>query len=263
MAAAIRIARGAGGVLSSYFGKLEGYTEKSRANLVSEADLASEGFIRTALQEAFPADELVAEEHDGLSGALAKRGALDRAEFAWAVDPLDGTTNFIHGYPVFCVSIGLLARGRPVLGVVYSPFRDELFTGSIEQPAALNSRRIEVSKPKKLEEALVGTGFVFMEDERLDRVIGMLREVLEQSHGVRRAGSAALDLCDVAAGRLDTFYETGLAPWDVVAGQAIVEAAGGRVSNFAGETHDVYGRNVLASNGHLHAPMVELLTRLH
>lgn len=245
----------------SYLGRLEAYSEKSRANLVTEADLASEALVRAALEAAFPEDLIVAEERDGFSGALARRAALDAAPYAWAVDPLDGTTNFVHGYPAFCVSIGLLARGRPVLGVVYSPYRDELFTGSVEDPARRNGAPISVSRPARLSEALVGTGFVFMEDERLDRVLRILREVLRQSHGVRRAGSAALDLCDLAAGRLDAFYETGLAPWDVVAGQAIVEAAGGRVSAFDGGAHDVYGQNILASNGPLHQSMLELLAR--
>jgi myo-inositol-1(or 4)-monophosphatase len=260
-AAAVHIAREAGRCLLGYLGKLEGYSEKSRANLVSEADLASEALVRNALERAFPDDQIVAEERDGLSGALARRGVLDSADYAWAVDPLDGTTNFVHGYPNFCVSMGLLARGRPVLGVIYSPYRDELFTGGEGLPAELNGQPISVSKPQTLDRALVGTGFVFMEDSRLDRVLAILREVLRTSHGVRRAGSAALDLCDVATGRLDAFYETGLAPWDVVAGQAIVEAAGGQVTNFGGEVHDVYGQNVLASNGPLHPAMLELLAR--
>ena len=257
--AAVRIAQKAGACLQGYLGKIGGYSEKSRANLVSEADLASEALIRSELEAAFPADLLVAEERDGFEGALARRDDLDRAPFAWAVDPLDGTTNFVHGYPFFAVSIGLLAHGRPVLGVVYAPFRDELFTGGEGIPAELNGRALAVSKADTLKEALVGTGFVFMEPERLDLVLAVLRTVLLESHGVRRAGSAALDLCDVAAGRLDAFYETGLAPWDVVAGQAIVEAAGGQVTNFAGESHDVYGRNVLASNRRLHPAMCELL----
>lgn len=242
-----------------HLGRLEGYTEKSRANLVSAADLASEVFIREALSRAFPDDPIIAEEHDGFSGALARRSSLDQAPFAWAVDPLDGTTNFIHGYPVFCVSIGLFIEGRPGFGVVHNPARDETFTGGHGSPAELNGRRISVSKPAALSEALVGTGFVFMEAERLDRVLTMLRATLSQTHGVRRAGSAALDLCDVAAGRLDAFYETGLAPWDVVAGHAIVEAAGGRVTNFDGAPHDVYGRNVLATNGLIHEAMALLL----
>jgi len=180
-------------------------------------------------------------------------------EFCWAIDPLDGTTNFAHTHLNFCVSLGLMHYGQPVLGVVLAPARREIFVGGQGLAATCNDRPIHVSRVPDLAHALIATGFPYNRRERLEQILRWLGRALQRAHCVRRGGSAALDLCELAAGRLDAFYEPGLQPWDLCAGHAILEAAGGRLSAFDGSPHNVFAGLTLASNGLVHAELVELV----
>jgi myo-inositol-1(or 4)-monophosphatase len=257
--AAETIARRAGRVVLGHLGRLDGYGEKSPIDLVTIADRESEVLVAEALQALFPDDLRILEEQDGFAGARARRDAVAAADFAWFVDPLDGTTNFVHGFPLFAVALGLTFRGRVVFGVVHAPALDETYVGGLGHAATLNGKPIRVSTVPTMSRALVATGFPYDRRERLDALLEPVRRVILAAHDVRRAGAATLDLCGVAAGRFDAFFEEGLSPWDVVAGQAIVEAAGGRVSAYDRGPHDVYGRNVLASNGALHDALASLV----
>jgi myo-inositol-1(or 4)-monophosphatase len=256
---ALRAAEQAGAVLMRHDGRLQGFDEKSPIDLVTDADRESEAVVLTELRAAFPDDVVLAEERDGRAGAQALRARVAAIPFAWAVDPLDGTTNFAHTHRNFCVSIGLLQHGRPVLGVVLAPARRELFVGGEGLTATCNGQPIRVSAVATLAKALLATGFPYDRRERLPQLLTWLSRALKRSHDIRRGGSAALDLCEVACGRLDGFFEVGLQPWDLAAGQAIVTAAGGMVTAFDGSAHDLFAANTLASNGQIHAELVSLV----
>lgn len=242
-----------------HLGRLAGFDEKSAIDLVTKADRESEAFIAAELRASFPNDVFVLEEADGKEGARSKRANIATAEFAWCVDPLDGTTNFVHAYPQFSISLGLLSRGEPVLGVVHGPALDELYAGGRGVPATLNDRPISVSKVDRLSRALLSTGFPYDRRERIDALLAIVKRAILSAHDIRRAGSAALDLCFVAAGRTDGFFEQGLSPWDLAAGQAIIEAAGGRVTNYDRGPHDLFGGEVLATNGKIHDELAAMI----
>jgi myo-inositol-1(or 4)-monophosphatase len=200
---------------------------KQANDFVTEVDRAAEAAIIEAVQKAYPDHTILGEESGKIETA--------QSEYRWIIDPLDGTTNFIHGFPQYCVSIGVEHRGALAHGVVYDPVRNELFTASKGRGAFLNDRRIRVSKCVKLQDALVGTGFPFRELRRADLYLRQLRKMMEDSSGVRRAGAAALDLAYVACGRLDAFWELGLSPWDMAAGALLIQEAGGLVGDLQGE----------------------------
>jgi myo-inositol-1(or 4)-monophosphatase len=240
------VAREAGALLMNFYARKIGYEYKGDADLVTEADRASEKLIVERLQARWPRYDLVGEE-----GARRETGS----EWKWYIDPLDGTTNFAHGYPVFCVSIALDYKGERVAGVLYDPTRDELFAAEKGGGATLNQRRIHVSKTDKLEEALVATGFPSHKRHQNPN-IHFYHQITLRTHGVRRAGSAALDLACVACGRYDGFWEFNLNSWDTAAGVLIVEEAGGRVTDFRGGAFDIASREVCASNGLVHAPLL-------
>jgi myo-inositol-1(or 4)-monophosphatase len=200
---------------------------KRRNDFVTQVDKAAEDAIIAILREAYPDHAILAEE-SGLS-------ETSKAEYRWIIDPLDGTTNFIHGFPQYCVSIALQHRGATAHGVIYDPVKNELFTASKGRGAFLDDRRIRVARCDGVKEALVGTGFPFKEVSRIDLYVRQLKGLMEGSAGVRRAGAAALDLAYVAAGRLDAFWEMGLAPWDMAAGALMVLEAGGLVGDLSGE----------------------------
>jgi len=227
------------------------YKQGATTNLVTEVDRRSEAAIVEILTAAFPKHRILAEE----GGEQTQRDSPCR----WIVDPLDGTTNFAHGYPAFCVSIGLEVEGRIVLGVVYDPLRHELFEAEAGKGAFLNAERIHVSKVASLNKALLVTGFAYDRESRQRNLANFSRFILE-THGIRRSGSAALDLSYVAAGRVDGFWELKLSPWDVAAGSLIVTEAGGRVTDFAGSSFKTDGAQTLATNGLIHQEMVEILT---
>jgi len=226
---AVRAARRAGSIINRASLDAGGLQVKSkRANdFVTEIDRAAEAAIIEVVQKSYPDHGILGEE-SGASGP-------EKQEYRWIIDPLDGTTNFIHGFPQYCVSIGVEHRGKLAHGVVYDPLRNELFTASQGRGAFLNDRRIRVSKCQKLQDALVGTGFPFKELDRVDLYLKQLRNLMEKSSGVRRAGAAALDLAYVACGRLDAFWELGLMPWDVAAGALLIQEAGGLVGDLEGD----------------------------
>ena len=256
---ALRAAEQAGAVLMRHYGKLAGYDEKSPINLVTVADREAEAVVLAELRAAFPQDEVLAEERDGSEGCAAMAHRAASLPWCWAIDPVDGTTNFAHTHLNFCVSIGLLRHGQPVLGVVLAPARREMFVGGLGLPATCNERPLRVSQVGSMAQALVATGFPYDRRQRLPQLLAWLGRALERSHCVRRGGSAALDLCELAAGRLDAFYEPGLMPWDLAAGAAILEAAGGQITGFDGGPHDLFAGNTLASNGHIHGELVALV----
>ena len=225
---AVRAARRAGSVINraALAGGVQA-TAKRANDFVTEVDRAAEAAIIEVIHKAYPGHAILAEE----SGASAG----EDAEYRWIIDPLDGTTNFIHGFPQYAVSIGVERHGGLEHAVVYDPVKDELFTATKGRGAYLNDRRIRVSRCTRLSEALVGTGFPFKELSRADLYLRQLRSMMEKSSGVRRAGAAALDLAYVACGRLDAFWELGLAPWDMAAGVLLIQEAGGLVSDLQGE----------------------------
>jgi len=251
---AIQTARDAGRILAERFGRTLEITNKSELDLVTESDLASERLIIDRIKTYYPRHAILAEE----SGASEPADREMQSDWRWIIDPLDGTTNYAHGYPTFCVSIGLEQRGRLELGVVYDPMRDELFSAERNQGAALNGRRIRVSPTPQLSSSLLCTGFPYDVRERSEFVRHFANFIMA-AQGVRRDGAAALDLAYVAAGRFDGFWEEGLRPWDVAAGALLVEEAGGRVSNYSGGPLDINIPPILASNGLVHEEMMRVL----
>jgi len=250
------IAREAGALLMQYFQKGLKIEYKGDADLVTAADRASEALIRERVGKQFPSHDVLGEEQ-----GLNDRGG----DYRWYVDPLDGTTNFAHGYPVFCVSMALEHRGLErqsgtaptrIAGVVYDPTRDELFSAEQGRGAHLNGAPIHVSKAAQLKECLLATGFPSHKRHKSPN-IHFYHQITLRTHGVRRAGSAALDLCNVASGRFDGFWEFNLNPWDTAAGVLIVEEAGGKVSRFDGSPFELDSRETLGSNGLVHAALVQ------
>jgi myo-inositol-1(or 4)-monophosphatase len=248
---AIRAAREAGAILQEYAGKRIQIAHKGRINIVTEVDLASERHIKALIADRYPGHRILAEE-----SGLSETGT---SEYCWLIDPLDGTTNYAHGCPPYCVSIGVERAGGMVLGVIYDPTRDELFVAERGAGATLNGERLRVSEVEALDQALVVTGFPYDVRERMDEYLPGWREFLKRAQGVRRLGAAAIDLAYVAAGRLDGFWEHGLNPWDAAAGWVIVEEAGGRVTRLDGSPYDVYRPSLLATNGSVHEEMLEVL----
>jgi len=248
---AIRVAKEAGALLMDYLSRPLHTAQKSRrADLVTDADRASEKLIIDRLRAAFPQSTIIGEESGTHCGD---------PEECWYVDPLDGTTNFTHGYPMFCVSIAYERRGELEAGVIYAPFYDELFCATKGQGATLNGKPLRVSMVEKLGEGLTCTGFHPADFERNGRYF---RIMSSHAQAVRRDGSAALDLAAVAAGRFDGFWEFDLHAWDVAAGALIVREAGGRVSAADGAPFEVSGKSILASNGLIHAPMQAVLASM-
>jgi myo-inositol-1(or 4)-monophosphatase len=250
---AIQTARDAGRLLAERFGRNLRISNKSELDLVTESDLASERLIIDRIKTHYPRHAILAEE----SGASAPAGGAS-SEWRWIIDPLDGTTNYAHGYPCFCVSMGLEHQGRLQLGVVYDPMRDEVFSAERGEGAALNDKRIHVSSTPNLASALLCTGFPYDVRERSEFARHFSNFIMN-AQGVRRDGAAALDLAYVAAGRFDGFWEEGLKPWDVAAGALMIEEAGGRVSNYANGPLDIFNPPILASNGLIHEQMMQVL----
>ncbi|HKG13747.1 MAG TPA: inositol monophosphatase family protein [Pyrinomonadaceae bacterium] len=250
---AIQTAREAGGVLAEKFGRALRVTNKGDIDLVTEADIAAERLIVERIRSHHPRHAILTEE----SGDVISLGDAGSG-YKWVVDPLDGTTNYAHGYPVFCVSIALEHEGSVVLGVVYDPTREELFAAERGGGATLNGRSLRVSETDELNSALLCTGFPYDVRDRGD-FARHFRNFIMRAQSVRRDGAAALDLAYVAAGRFDAFYEEGLRPWDVAAGVLLVEEAGGRVTHYDGSPFRIYTPPIAASNGRIHEAMLEVL----
>jgi myo-inositol-1(or 4)-monophosphatase len=240
------IAREAGTLLMQYFHQHVKIEYKGDVDLVTVADRKSEALILERIRSQFPGHDVMGEE-----GARIESGA----EYKWYVDPLDGTTNFAHGFPVFCVSLAVEHRGRRVAGTIYDPTRDELFAAELGGGARTNGQPIRVSSTARLAESLVATGFPSHKRHKSPNIY-FYHQITLRSHGVRRAGSAALDLCCVASGRFDGFWEFNLNPWDTAAGVLIVEEAGGRVTDFSGGPFQISSRETLASNGLVHEELI-------
>ncbi len=256
---AVRAARRAGRIITRATHDLDSVqvSRKQRNDFVTEVDKASEEAIIDTLLSAYPEHAILAEESGHRPGS---HGApVGEAEYVWIVDPLDGTTNFIHGLPQYAVSIALLQRGVVTQAVVYDPNRDELYTASRGRGAFLNDRRIRVSKRTRLEDALIGTGFPFSKIDHLDEYLGIFRAVVQKTTGVRRPGAAALDLAYVACGRYDAFFEFGLMPWDVAAGTLLILEAGGLISDFSGEPNHLFNEQVVAGAPKVFTAMLSLL----
>jgi len=249
-----RVARAAiaraGALIRARFGGRHAVAFKSPTDLVTVTDREAELVIVDALRAAFPDHGIVSEESPPVPA---------RSAYRWYVDPLDGTTNFAHGYPHCAVCIALEHEGDIVLGLVHDPLRRETFSAQRGAGAQLNGRAIAVSSVTDLGNALAATGFPSDRRERAAEYASYVRVALERTRCVRRSGSAALDLCYVACGRLDVYWECQLAPWDTAAGRLIVEEAGGRVTRFGGESHELTGNETAASNGHLHPALLEML----
>jgi myo-inositol-1(or 4)-monophosphatase len=241
-----KLAREAGALLLSYFGKVA-IEYKGDADLVTKADRSAEELIVARIRKQWPAHDLIGEE-----GSRTETGS----DYRWYIDPLDGTTNFAHGFPVFCVSMGLEYKNELIAGVVYDPTRDEMFAAEKGSGSRLNAKTIHVSRTSRMAESLLGTGFPSHKRHKNPN-IQFYHQITLRSHGVRRAGSAALDLCYVASGRFDGFWEFNLNSWDTAAGVLVVREAGGRITNFSGEPFAIDSREVLATNGLLHAEMLK------
>jgi len=246
--AAIEIAREAGAILREGFDRPKTISYKGEVDLVTESDRRSEQLVVARLRTRFPDHGIVAEEGGG---------AAPTASYCWHVDPLDGTTNFAHGYPCFAVSIGLAEGGVPMVGVVFNPVSNELFAAARGEGAYRNDVRIRVSPVEKLATSLVATGFPTHRRKKSSNINYYWQFTL-RSHGVRRDGAAALDLCSVACGRFDAFWEFGLKSWDTTAGIVIVEEAGGRITDLHGQPYRLGGPSILASNQRIHQEVLQV-----
>jgi myo-inositol-1(or 4)-monophosphatase len=249
---AIQAARTASRSILHFYDRLEEIevTEKSKNDVVTEVDKLSEQIIIEDIRKAYPNHSILGEE-----SGLEKKGG----DYCWVIDPIDGTKNFINGIPHFCISIAVKKGDQLEVGLVYDPIRQELFTATRGKGAQLNNRRIRVSNTKKLENALVGTGFPFRHDDEMPKYLNTFNKILPQVSDIRRAGAAALDLAYVASGRLDAYWEPLLGPWDIAAGALIVQEAGGVISDFKGEKDFLASGNVVTSNIKLHPLILDLV----
>ena len=253
---AIKAARAAGSIINRAALDVESVriSQKQVNDFVTEVDHAAEKAIIETLLTAYPGHGILAEE----SGST--QGAQD-SDYVWIIDPLDGTTNFIHGFPVYCVSIALAVKGKVEQAVIYDPSRNDLFTATKGRGAFMNDRRIRVSKRTRLEECLISTGFPFRPGDNFKNYMNMMADVMQRTAGMRRPGAAALDLAYVAAGFTDGFFETGLKPWDVAAGSLLVTEAGGLIGNFTGEADFMDHQECMAGAPRIYGQLVPLLSK--
>lgn len=243
------LARKAGKVQLEHLGNVGRIDYKSEVDIVTEVDRTCEDLIVRGIKEKFPDHDILAEEGSG---------TRSRSAFQWVIDPVDGTVNYAHGFPFFAVSIALAHEGNPVVGVIYDPNRDELFSAVEGQGAILNKKKIQVTTESVLRKSLVASGFAY-QGESIEQNMKHFLNFVRAARAVRRPGSAAMDLACVACGRIDGFWEIDLKAWDMAAGVVIIREAGGRVTNFTGGSFDLYGKEILASNGKVHEHMVEVL----
>jgi myo-inositol-1(or 4)-monophosphatase len=253
---AIKAARAAGVIINRAALDVESVrvSQKMANDFVTEVDQASENIIIDTLLTAYPDHGILAEESGQTRGN-------PQSEHVWIIDPLDGTTNFIHGFPFYCISIALQSKGRIEQAVVYDPTRNDLFTSTRGRGAFMNDRRLRVSKRIRLQECLISTGFPFRPDDDYAAYLKLMSEVMKRTAGLRRPGAAALDLAYVAAGFSDGFFETGLHPWDMAAGSLLITEAGGLVGNFTGDADYLHQRECMAANPKIYAQLVTLLKK--
>jgi myo-inositol-1(or 4)-monophosphatase len=253
---ATEAALSAGAILKAYWGNLTSIQEKGRpGDLVTEADKAAEAEVLAVLERHLPAEHNILAEESGFQGNR-------QGSYQWAIDPLDGTTNYTHQYPFSAVSIGLLVNGVPTLGVIYDPIHQDLFRAATGLGATLNRQPIQVSATHDLAQSLLVTGFAYDRRETIDNNYAEFCQFTHLTQGVRRGGSAAIDLAYVACGRLDGYWERGLSAWDITAGIVLVREAGGQVTAYDGGPLDVFTGRLLATNGHLHQAMSAVLQQV-
>ena len=248
---AIEIAKQAGGILMQHFGTISHIERKSTdIDLVTIADIESEAFILDKIKATYPLHHIITEESDLIKGD---------SEYRWVIDPLDGTTNFVHNLPIFAVSIGLQFQGETILGVVYNPAANKCFWGEKSNGAFLNDKPIHIASTDTLANSLLVTGFPYIHDDHYEKGFDLFKELYGKTQGIRRLGAAALDFCFVAMGRFEGFWEFGLQPWDVCAGALILTEAGGKVSDWDGSLMHFSGTRMLATNSHIHNEMIGVL----
>lgn len=252
---AIQAARQASKVILRFEDQMDkvSISEKNENDLVTQVDHLSEEVIIEQIRKSYPAHTILAEE-----SGMHKQEAQN-SEYCWIIDPLDGTKNFVHGFPQYAISIALMHKNALMLAVVYDPIRQDLFTATKGQGAYLNSRRIRVSQTKKLEDALLGTGFPFRDKQHIKPYLNTFQNIFPRVSGIRRAGAAALDLAYVAAGKLDGFWEASLKPWDMAAGVLLIKEAGGIVSDFHNEGNFIDSGNIIAGNPRIHKELTGLV----
>lgn len=249
---AVELAKASGKIQLAHLGKIKKIEYKGEINLVTEVDKACEQHLIEKIQTLYPDHDILAEEGGG------KR---TNSEYKWIIDPLDGTTNYAHGYPLFCTSIALEHKSEIILGVVYEPNHDELFTVEKGKGSFLNGKPIHVSPEEKIGRSLLATGFAYDIKKTANTNLDHFEKVLLSAQAVRRDGVAAVDLCYVACGRYDGFWELNLFPWDVAAGYLMVQEAGGAVADFSGKPFSVYAKEILATNGKIHQQMISVLRK--
>jgi len=250
MNAAQSAARKAGKFLLTRFGRKLEVRHKGRIDLVTDADVRAERIIYSALEKEFPGHGFILEEGD--------RQRADDGK-VWVVDPIDGTTNFSHAYPFFCVSIGLYENGKGLLGVVYDPLRGEMFSAEHGKGAGLNGKRIKVSQRGRLVDCLVGADFPYELGADMKKTARQYSSIVQKSQGARTVGAAALELCNVACGRIDAFFHHSLQPYDTAAASVIVREAGGKTTDFGGKAHDIFNKHIVASNSKVHRELLRAL----
>ncbi len=248
---AVRTARAAGAILMQHFGQISSYKRKSSPiDLLTIADTQSENFIINEIQTFFPNHHIIAEESANIES---------NSDYRWVIDPLDGTTNFVHNLPIFAVSIGLQYKQETIVAVVYNPAADKCFWAEKNVGAFLNGESIHITSTNTLDDSLLVTGFPYIHDDKWSKSFDLFKQIYGKTQGVRRLGAAALDFCFVAMGRFEGFWEFGLQPWDVCAGALILEEAGGKVSDWDDSPMPFSGNRVLATNGKIHDEMLEVL----
>ena len=251
---AIKAAKEAGKIILSYYSKnVNAVSKGSTYNLVTKADIASENKIISIIKDKFPGHSILTEE----SGE-----EIHKSDYCWVIDPLDGTNNFYHKFPMFCVSIALYKKGKPLIGVVFDPLKKELFYAEKNEGAFLNNKKIKVSGTNKLSKSLLALGFYYERGALMRKSLDQMKRFFyEDVHGIRRAGSAALDICYTACGRFDGYWELYLNPWDYAAGSLIVMEAGGRITDTQGQKYSLMMKNIVASNGRIHKDMIRILKK--
>ncbi len=248
------IGRIASNILLNYYGKIENYQFKGSVDILTEADKECEKTVIEKILSQFPKDSILAEE----SG---ETNSITKSEYLWVIDPLDGTTNFAHGYPFFAFSCALQKNGETIATLVEIPFLKETFFAKKGEGAFLNEKRIRVSKVTELKKSLLVTGLPYFRAKVVDDLLDKMKKAVLNGQGLRRGGAAAVDLCYIACGRLDGYFEIGLKPWDTAAGVLIVEEAGGKVTDYSGNEFSIYGKEIVATNSLIHNELIEKILK--
>ena len=249
-----KLVNGSGKILLEYLNKTNKISIKKNLGYVGEADIASENYIISKIQKHFPKSKIIAEEKGVINSDKNFNG------LTWIIDPLDGTTNYIHGFPFFCVSIGVMENNKLIAGVVFDPVKNELYSAELNKGAFLNKNKINVSKIKNFKDSLLITGFYYHKGNKLKKQIKKFAFAQELTQSVRRLGAAALDLCYVACGRADGFWEEDIKPWDIAGGTIILIESGGKFTDFKGKNSSIFGNEFVYTNGLIHKELLKCLT---